>query len=79
MLMKTITLKADDELDETVSRLARQRNKTRSAVIREAIISYEEHLRKSALKEEIRKASMAVRKDTLKTMKELGDANADGL
>ena len=77
--MKTITLKADDELDATVSRLARNRKKTRSAVIREAIFSYEEHLRRTKLKEQIRAASFVVRRDSLQMARETGDANADGL
>lgn len=77
--MKTITLKADNELDATVSRMARDRKKTRSAVIREAIFSYEEHLRRAKLKEQIRSASLKVRNDSLQTAQETGEAHADGL
>lgn len=77
--MKTITLKADDELDATVARLAKDRNRTRSAVIREAIFSYEEHLRRTKLRARIREASLIVRGESLQTAREFGDANADGL
>ena len=77
--MKTITLKADEELDATVSRIAEERKRTRSAVIREAIFCYEEQLRRAKLKAEIRAASLIVRGESLQTATETREANADGL
>ena len=77
--MKTLTLKADDQLDQTVSRLARSLKKTKSAVIREAIMNYETHLEREALKRHIKKASLVVRDEALLTATELKDAESDGI
>ncbi|MCY4532938.1 MAG: hypothetical protein OXC84_11525 [Gammaproteobacteria bacterium] len=77
--MKTITLKADDQLHQTISRLANLQMKTRSAVIREAIFSYEMQLAKEALKQQVKQASMIVRMESLKTTQDLQDSNLDGI
>ncbi len=77
--MKTITLKADDQLHQTISRLANLQMKTKSAVIREAIYSYEMQLAKEALKQQVKQASMIVRMASLKTTQDLQDSNLDGI
>lgn len=77
--MKTITLKADDHLDQIVSRLARTQKKTKSAVIRDAIMSYEAQLVREALKQQVKQASLMVRTQSLQTSKELQDSDADGI
>ncbi|MDA0791297.1 MAG: ribbon-helix-helix protein, CopG family [Proteobacteria bacterium] len=77
--MKTITLKADEQLDETISRLARNHKKTKSAVIREAIVCYELQLRKDALRQQVRAAAALVREQSLQTNRELEDSIGDGL
>lgn len=77
--MKTITLKADDHLDQIVSRLARTQKKTKSAVIRDAIMSYEAQLVREALKQQVKQASLMVRTQSLQTSQELQDSDADGI
>lgn len=77
--MKTITLKADDHLDQIVSRLARTQKKTKSAVIRDAIMSYEAQLAREALKQQVKQASLMVRTQSLQTSQELQDSDADGI
>lgn len=77
--MKTITLKADDHLDQIVSRLARTQKKTKSAVIRDAIMSYEAQLAREALKQQVKQASLLVRTQSLQTSQELQDSDADGI
>jgi predicted transcriptional regulator len=52
--MKTITLKADEAFDALLSQLAAKLETTRSAVIRDAVISYERHLQMDALRRQVR-------------------------
>lgn len=77
--MKTITLKADAQLDKTVTRLARSQKKTKSAIIREAIMSYEAHLKREMLMQQVKRASLVVRKQSLQSAQDLENSIADGL
>ncbi len=77
--MKTITLKADKRLDALLSRLASEQGCTRSAIIREAILSYEATLEKKALKVQMTKASYLVRDQAVDVAADLEDSLSDGI
>jgi predicted transcriptional regulator len=77
--MKTITLKADDDFDDLLSRLAAKLNTTRSAVIREAVQSYERQLERDALRRQLREASRRTRSQATTVQQELDSAIGDGL
>lgn len=77
--MKTITLKADEEFDDLLSRLATKLNTTRSAVIREAVQSYERHLERDALRRQLRDSSRRTRAQAAAVQQELDAAIGDGL
>jgi len=59
--MHTITLKASDEFYEKLNRLANRVEKTKSALIREAVLAYERQLEKEEIKKQMKKASFKVR------------------
>ena len=59
--MKTITLKADNAFDATLTELARRMDTTKSAVIREAVGEYKAQLDRKELRERLREASLRVR------------------
>ncbi len=77
--MKTITLKADENFDALLSRLARRLNTTRSAVIRDAVHCYERELEKDALRHRLREASRKTRAQAERAGEELDAASGDGL
>ena len=77
--MKTITLKADEDFDDLLSRLAAKLNTTRSAVIREAVQSYERQLERDALRRQLREASRRTRAQATAVQQELDSATGDGL
>ncbi len=77
--MKTITLKADDDFDKLLSRLAAKLDTTRSAVIREAVQSYERQLERDALRRQLREASRRTRSQATAVRRELDSATGDGL
>lgn len=77
--MKTITLKADDDFDKLLSRLAAKLDTTRSAVIREAVQSYERQLERDALRRQLREASRRTRSQATAVQRELDSATGDGL
>ncbi|WP_372625078.1 ribbon-helix-helix protein, CopG family [Falsiroseomonas sp.] len=77
--MKTITLKADDDFDKLLSRLAAKLDTTRSAVIREAVRSYERQLERDALRRQLREASRRTRSQATAVQRELDSATGDGL
>jgi predicted transcriptional regulator len=77
--MKTITLKADEAFDALLSQLAAKLETTRSAVIRDAVISYERHLQMDALRRQVREASRRTRSQAEQAEDDLGPANDDGL
>lgn len=77
--MKTITLKADDNFDALLSRLAKKLNTSRSAVIRDAVQHYEQQLQKDALRGQLRAASRKTREQARRTGEELDAASGDEL
>ena len=77
--MKTITLKADDNFDARLVRLAERLGTTKSAVIREAVGSYERQVEREELARRIREASLKTREEALRTANDWDDAIADGL
>ena len=77
--MKTITLKADEQFDDQLTRLARQLKTTKSAVIREAVGVYQKQVDREELARRIRDASLKTREEAIRTAEELSDADGDGL
>jgi predicted transcriptional regulator len=77
--MKTITLKADDRFDSTLTKLAKRTKTTKSAVIRAAVLNYKKHLEREALRQRIRDASLKTRAQAKQAAADLDAANADGL
>jgi predicted transcriptional regulator len=77
--MKTITLKADEDFDARLTRLAERLGATKSAVIREAVGKYERQVEREELARRIREASLKTREEALRTAADWDDANADGL
>ena len=49
--MKTVTIKADEEFDALLNRLAKRMSTTRSRVIRDAVRNYQQHLDREALRQ----------------------------
>ena len=77
--MKTVTIKADTEFDDLLSRLADRLSTTRSHVIREAVRNYQQHLDREELRAKMRSASLKTRKQAIEASAELDAASADGL
>jgi predicted transcriptional regulator len=77
--MKTITLKADEDFDLRLTRLAKRLDTTKSAVIREAVGSYERQIEREELARRVREASLKTREEARRTSSDWADANADGL
>jgi predicted transcriptional regulator len=77
--MKTITVKADDRFDSTLTKLAKRLKTTKSNVIRSAVLNFKEHIEREELRQRLRDASMKTRKQAEKTASELDAANADGI
>ncbi|WP_405230407.1 ribbon-helix-helix protein, CopG family [Lentisalinibacter sediminis] len=78
-MARTITLKADEDFDELLSRLAERLGTTRSAVIREADREYQKTLDREALRRRIREASLKTRRQAVGIAGELEAADADAL
>jgi predicted DNA-binding protein len=77
--MKTVTLKADERFDERLTKLAKQLGMTKSAVIREAVGSYERQIEREELARRIREASLKTCDEAQQAATDWDDANADGL
>jgi len=77
--MKTITLKADEDFFKKVTLLAKTLHISKSELIREAIREYEKNLYKKDMKKRIQRASLKVRKNIEKEMKDFEATNLDGL
>ena len=77
--MKTITLKTDDNFFEKVTTLAKQLHLSKSELIRRSISEYEHIVQKQKMKEQMKKASMLVREESMKTIKEFDNTLDDGL
>ena len=77
--MKTITLKTDDRFFEKVTDMAKQLHLSKSELIRRAVAEYEDVMRKKAMKEQMREASLRVRKQSREMSEALSDTLMDGL
>ena len=77
--MKTITLKADDGFDATLTGLAESLHTTKSGVIRAAVISYKKQLERESLAKQVREASFKLRRQSVSISEDLDGAAADGL
>ena len=77
--MKTITLKTDDNFFEKVTDLAKQLHLSKSELIRRAVAEYEGVMKRKEMKEQMKQASMRVRKSSKMINKEFDDSLEDGL
>ena len=77
--MKTITLKTDDIFFDKVSSLAKSLHLTKSELIRKSIREYENYIKKQMLKDQIKQASLNVRKANTKIIYEFDNLSNDGL
>lgn len=77
--MHTITLKTDDNFFTMLNEMVATFGTSRSELIRNAVINYKETMEKEKLKEQIKKASLKVRNESLKIANELEDTLSDGL
>ncbi|MFA7091994.1 MAG: ribbon-helix-helix protein, CopG family [Arcobacteraceae bacterium] len=77
--MHTITLKADDNFFTTLNELVSKLGTSRSNLIRNAVINYKETLEKEQLKEQIKKASLKVRHESIQITNEFDNTLDDGL
>ena len=77
--MKTITLKTDDNFFEKVTDLAKQLHLSKSELIRRAVAEYEGVMKRKEMKEQMKQASMRVRKSSKVINKEFDDSLEDGL
>ena len=72
--MKTITLKTDDNFFEKVTDLAKHLHLSKSELIRRAVAEYEEVMRRREMKEQMKEASMRVRKNNAIVSDDLDNA-----
>ena len=77
--MKTITLKTDDLFFEKVSSLAKSLHISKSEHIRQSVREYENFIRKQELKDQIKQASLNVRKANEQISKDFDTLINDGL
>ncbi len=77
--MKTITMKADEKFFEKVTMLAKQLHMTKSELIRRAVSEYEETVRRRALREQMRDASLRVKEQSRRIAEEWEGTLEDGL
>jgi hypothetical protein len=77
--MHTITLKADDNFFTMLNEMAVIFGTSRSELIRNAVINYKETLEKEKLKQQIKKASLKVRNESVKMTNEFENTLGDGL
>ena len=77
--MKTITLKADEKFDSELTRLAQRLQKTKSAVIREAVGEYKIQVDREEMRERLKEVSERLREQTLQAIEDFDDSLDDGL
>lgn len=77
--MHTITLKTDDNFFTMLNEMVAAFGTSRSELIRNAVINYKETLEKEKLKQQIKKASLNVRNESLKIANEFEGTLSDGL
>jgi len=78
-LMKTITLKTDDTFFEKVTDMAKQLHLSKSELIRRAVAEYEDLMRKKEMKEQMKEASLRVRKQSREMNEVFSNTLMDGL
>ena len=77
--MKTITVKADDRFDATLTNLAKSLKTTKSGVIRAAVLNYKKQLEREALRQRLRDASLKTCIQAKQSGEDFEAANADGI
>ena len=77
--MKTITLKTDDNFFDKITDLAKRLHLNKSELIRRAVAEYEEVMQRREMKEQMKDASMRVRKSNTVINNEFEDSLVDGL
>lgn len=77
--MKTITLKTDDTFFDKVTSLAKHLHMSKSELIRKSVVEYENYVKRQALKEQLKEASLRVRKSNDSSQKDFDSTNLDGL
>lgn len=77
--MHTITLKTDNNFFIMLNEMAAKFGTSRSELIRNAVINYKETLEKEQLKAQIKKASLKVRNESIKTAQAFEASLDDGL
>jgi metal-responsive CopG/Arc/MetJ family transcriptional regulator len=77
--MHTITLKSDSDFFTMLNDMVKSLNTTRSDLIRRAVIHYHSVLEREKLKEQIKKASIKTRKDSLNISRDFDNIADDGL
>ncbi|MDB2561968.1 DNA-binding protein [Sulfurimonas sp.] len=77
--MKTITLKTDDFFFDKVSSLAKSLHISKSELIRKSVREYENFIKKQELKDQIKQASLNVRKANEQISKDFDTLLNDGL
>jgi len=77
--MKTITLKTDDTFFEKVTDMAKQLHLSKSELIRRAVAEYEDLMRKKEMKEQMKAASLRVRKQSREMNEVFSNTLMDGL
>lgn len=77
--MKTITLKTDDLFFERVTSLAKSLHLSKSELIRKSIKEYENFIKKQELKNQIKQASLNVRKANKEIVNDFNRSIDDGL
>lgn len=77
--MKTITMKTDDTFFEKVNTLAKQLHLTKSELIRRSVAEYETVIKKRAMKEKMKEASLRVREANKEINDEFETTLEDGL
>ena len=77
--MRTITLKTDDTFFEKVNNLAKHLHLTKSELIRRSVAEYEVLVKKRAMKEQMKEASLLVREANRKIVDDFDAVSEDGL
>jgi len=77
--MHTITLKSDNDFFMMLNEMVKSLDTTKSDLIRKAVLHYRDVLEKEKLKIQLKKASLKVRKESLRISQEFENTTNDGL
>lgn len=77
--MHTISLKTDDNFFQLLNEMVKDLGTTKSDLIRQAVLNYKKNLEKEKLRQQIKRASLRGREQSLKIEKEFEDTLLDGL